>query len=455
MSTETPIPERLDPPITDPLFARLFPRLATGVHFGLDRMTAALSALGDPHLGIPALHIGGTNGKGSVASTTASILQASGCRTGLYTSPHLCSVTERFLVGGRPLSEARLLELAAEIADVVVAHGLTFFEATTLLAFHAFDREQVDVQVIEVGLGGRLDATNVIHPLACALTNVQRDHAEFLGESLPEIAGEKAGIFKPGVPVVTAETELAQLAVFEQAAARAGTRLYKLDPLEDLYDVELGRDHTSFVLETAAWGRLALTTPLLGRHQATNAALAVTLVGLLPAELRPSADAVRDGVSRVQWPGRDQLEVVDGRAWLLDVAHNTAGIESLVAVLDRLELPRPHVAVVGVLGDKDWHLMLPPLLSRMQQAILTQPPSAPEGRRWDPDEVLATVRPHLRPNDTAQEALVTVEPDFGCALERARAAVASGGSVIVTGSCHTVGDALIALDRVPFEPGPA
>lgn len=442
--------DRFAPSASEPVYRRLFPPLATGVHFGLDRVRAALARLGNPHDQVPALHIGGTNGKGSVASTAASILRASGLRTALYTSPHLCAVTERFRIDDEPIDEAELIARADEIREVVSSEGLTFFEAMTVLAFHAFARAGVEVQVIEVGLGGRLDATNVLHPLACALTNVQRDHAEFLGDTLPEIAREKAGIIKAGVPVLTAERGQPQLEVFRAAAARIGAPLTEVQAERHVQVVELSPEHTRFVLDTVAWGRLELTTPLVGRHQVTNTALAVALVGALPEALRPSAEAVRDGVARVRWPGRDQIEHIEGRTWLFDVAHNAAGIESLAAVLDRLDLPRPRVAVIGVLGDKEWHEMLPPLVTRCEHAILTQPPSAPEARRWDPSAARAQVIEAMQ----LEAQRVEVEPDFERALQQARHHSGGQGTVIVTGSCHTVGDGLRAVGRVPFAPRP-
>ena len=437
-------PDRLDRPFNDALFERLFPPLPAGVHWGLERVEAALGDLDHPERRAPALHIGGTNGKGSVASTAAAVLQRAGRRTGLYTSPHLCSVRERFQVGGRPLDQDRLIALADEIRPTVRAHGLTFFEAATVLAFHAFAAEGVEVQVVEVGLGGRLDATNVLRPAACALTNVALDHADFLGDTLTAIAREKAGIIKEGVPVVTAETDPGILAVFRGVAEREGAPLVVLDPRREIGAVDVTRERTTFTLETSVWGPLRLTTTLVGRHQAHNAALAVRLLEQLPAPLRPSASDVVEGIAGVRWPGRDQIEVIDGTTWLLDVAHNVAGIESLVSVLDRLALPEPRVALVGVLGDKEWARMLPPLLERVEASILTQPPSAPVGRRWDPVEAVASLG-----EPTAGAAVPTVELDFAAALARAREA-AEGGTVVVSGSCHTVGDALRALGRVPF-----
>ena len=418
---------------------RLFPPLATGVHWGLERSLRALEALGDPHLTYATIHVGGTNGKGSVASMLASILQAEGVRVGCYTSPHLCAFRERMQVCGAPLSDATLLERADEVRDVILRFGLTFFEAATVLGFHAFARAGVDVAVVEVGLGGRLDATNVVKPEVSTVTNVALDHADFLGHTLVEIAGEKAGIIKAGVPFVTAETNPELLGVFRRIARERGAPLTPVDPDREVEDLEVAADHTAFSLETRAWGRLELRTPLVGIHQAANAALAVEVLGHAPESLRPSREAIRKGIAAVRHLGRDQVEVIDGRTWLFDVAHNTAGIMSLVDTLDRLDLPRPFVALVGVLGDKDWRAMLPPLFSRADAAVLTQPPSAPPERRWDPVAAAGAV---------SSACPLHLEEDFVRALDRVRD-LAGSGTVVVTGSCHTVGNALTALDREP------
>lgn len=418
---------------------RLFPPLATGVHWGLERTERALAALGDPQRTYPTIHVGGTNGKGSVTSTLASVLQAHGRRAGCYTSPHLCSFRERILVDGRPLDEQTLLERAEEIRGVVVGCGLTFFEAVTVLAFHVFARAGVDFAVMEVGLGGRLDATNVIRPEVAAVTNVAMDHAEFLGDTLAEIAREKAGIMKSGVPFVTAEPSTLLRAVFEEVARERGTVVDYLEA-DAVRDVVVAHDATSFSMDTASWGPLHIRTPLVGRHQATNAALAVAVLDRLSPVHRPEARAVVDGIARVEYRGRDELAVIDGVTWLLDVAHNTAGMHSLVDTLDRLELPGPHVALIGVLGDKEWSTMLPPLLSRVDRAILTQPPSAPPERRWDPTTAAAAV-----PGITE----IQVEEDFEVALRAARTAAGSG-TVVVTGSVHTVGGAMKLLGREPL-----
>jgi dihydrofolate synthase/folylpolyglutamate synthase len=432
-------PDRLDRPFSDPLVARLFPPLATGVHWGLERTARALEALGDPHLAYRTIHVGGTNGKGSVVTTLASVLNASGLRAGCFTSPHLCSFRERMLVGGGPLSEEEILACAEEVREPVLRFGLTFFEAITVLGFQAFARAGVDVGVFEVGLGGRLDATNVVRPEVAAVTNIAKDHAEYLGSTLELIAREKAGIVKPGVPLVTAEARPELVDVFREVTRSVGAPFVAVDP-DALGEVEVAADHTAFTLPTRAWGDLRVRTPLVGRHQATNAALAIAVLEYLPDELRPTAEAVQSGIRSVEYHGRDQIEVDEGGTWLFDVAHNVAGTRSLVDTIDRLELPRPLVMVVGVLGDKDWRGMLPPLFSRADQAILTQAPSAPPERRWsvkDAGDSVGTI------------THVTVEEDFERAMQKARAE-AGKGTVLVTGSVHTVGSALSVLGLEPL-----
>jgi dihydrofolate synthase/folylpolyglutamate synthase len=432
-------PERLDRVFGDPLVDRLFPPLAAGVHFGLERMAQALAALDDPHLAYDTIHVGGTNGKGSVTASVGAVLRAAGRRTACYTSPHLCSFRERLLIDGAPIAEDLVLKYAAEVRETVTSLGLPFFEAVTLLAMHAFAREGVEVGVMEVGLGGRLDATNLVRPRVSAVTNVAMDHSEYLGDTLLAIAREKAGIMKPDVPFVTAETSPEILALFRSLAANVGAPL-KVVPPGAAHDVEVTRHHTALRLDTETWGELQLRTPLVGLHQAVNAALAVSLLEELEGDLRPGRDAVVEGLARVVHPGRDEVLRVRGGAWLLDIAHNTAGIRSLVDTIDRLELSRPLVALVGVQGDKDWQTMLPELFSRMDVAILTQPPTVPPERRWDPVAVAAQV-------ESLTE--VHVVPDFVEAVCEAEEKV-RGGTVVVTGSVHTVGSAMSFLGVDPY-----
>ena len=431
-------PDRLDRPFEDPLLYDLFPALATQVEWGLERTSRALSMLGDPHLSYASLHVGGTNGKGSVTAMLAAVTRASGHRTGCYVSPHLVSFRERILVDGAPIAEDALKEYGGEARDAVSRCGLTFFEAATVLALHAFAREGVEVASLEVGLGGRLDATNVVQPEVAVVTNVAMDHADYLGDTLLQIAREKAGILKPGVPFVTGEADLEVLALFEALASEVGAPLSRVAP-ESIHDLAVRSDGTSFRLASPTWGELEIVTPLVGAHQAMNAAVAVEACAHLGGRLRPTEREITRGIASVVHRGRDEVLVLDGRTWLLDVAHNPAGVASLCDTLDRLDLPSPRVALVGVLGDKDWAAMLPPLLDRVDHMVLTQPPTAPPERRWDPIEVARFLGEHGK--------LQVVEP-FGVALDEA-GRIAGDGTVVVTGSVHTVGGAMTLLGTAP------
>ncbi len=416
----------------------LFPGVPTAVDWGLGRMRAALAELGNPHRRYRALHVGGTNGKGSVASTWASVLRLQGARAGLYTSPHLCSFRERVMIDGEPVPARRLLDVAARLRPLARELGMSFFEAATLLALVVFAEDEVDAACIEVGLGGRLDATNVIEPEVTAVTNVALDHQDHLGHSLEEIAREKAGIIKPGVPVVTAEGRPAALRVLEGRAARAGAPFHRIQPWRDIQGLRLGRRGTRFSVRTAGGDLLDLRTPLPGAHQATNAALAVRALELLPTP--PSAEAVRAGVAAVRWPGRGQVHRVGDLNYIFDVAHNGAAVGALARVLADLAPPRPLAVLAGILGDKDWSRMLPPLVDLADVVVFTIPASAPPERSWDPRAVASEVGGGVP---------IQVVDEVGDAVRRA-AGLARGGTVVVTGSCHTVGDALQVLGVDPF-----
>ena len=422
----------------DAIAAWLFRRTTGGVRWGLERTQQMLAGVGDPHRRFAALHIGGTNGKGSVAACCEAVLRGAGHRVGLYTSPHLVSFAERIRIDGHPVDEALLAECVEALRPGIEASGATFFEAATAVAFLCFARAGVELAVVEVGLGGRLDATNVLQPLAAAITTVALDHTEYLGESLEQIAREKAGILKPGVPAVTGVADAGLLEVLRAEAARMGAPLRVLDEVAPVEAVRVGVEGTTFTSRSAAWGEHAVRTPLLGEFQARNAALAAELLALLPEGLRPAWVEVERGLAAVRWPGRMQLERVRGTTWLFDVAHNPAGVQALTAALDALgeALPRPRVLLAGVLADKDWRTMLPPLLARVDAAILTIPPTAPPARRWDPEAAARALEPHAVP--------VRVIPHFAAALSRATT-LAPHGTVLVTGSVHTVGDALAEL----------
>jgi dihydrofolate synthase / folylpolyglutamate synthase len=415
----------------------LFPRASGGIRWGLERTEALLAAVGNPHRRFRAVHVGGTNGKGSVCALADAALRAAGSArpVGLYTSPHLVSFAERIRVDGRPLDVGALAEAERALRPPVEETGATFFEAATALAFLAFARAGVETAVVEVGLGGRLDSTSVVEPLATAVTSVALDHTEYLGGTLEEIAAEKAGIFRADVPALTGETAPGPLAVLRRCAAEAGAPLALLDGVARVERVRTSLEGTSFLLDSDRWGRREVRLPLPGAHQARNAALAAELLGLLPEGVLPPWEAVEAGFAAVRWPGRMQVERIRGATWILDVAHNPAGARTLAETVAALAPERPLVMVAGVLADKAWEEMLPPLLDLADAAILTVPPSAPEGRRWDPAAAAARLAPPIP---------CRAIPELEAALMRAET-LAPHGTVLVTGSVHTVGDALRAL----------
>ena len=423
----------------DALLEELFPDRPSAVDWGLDRMRAALAEVGSPHRRYPSLHVGGTNGKGSVVATWESVLRLDGRRTGLYTSPHLCSFSERIRVDGAPVGRQLLLETAERLQPLARELSMPMFEAATLLALVVFAQEGVDAACIEVGLGGRFDATNVIEPEVVAITNVSLDHQEFLGATVEEIAREKAGIVKPGVPVVTAETDDRVLAVLADAAVDGGAPFVRVDPGRDVRDVRVGERGTTFRCAGPGGGFRELRTPLPGTHQAVNATLAVAALEMLPSP--PSARSIRTGVAAVDWPGRGQVVRLGGRYHIFDAAHNRAATDAVARTVDQLSPPRPLVAVVGILADKDWPRMVPAIAAVADTVVLTSPPSAPPERRWRPGEARAAAEGH--------SARVEVVEEIGVALKWATR-LAGEGTILVTGSCHTVGDALRALDARPF-----
>lgn len=418
------------------LVERLYPRITHGIRWGLDRTERLLAAVGDPQQRFAVVHVGGTNGKGSVAATVASVLTASGRRTGLYTSPHLVDFRERIQIDGVPIAEGPLLAAADRLWPIIEAEEPTFFEATTAIGFLALADAAVDVAVVEVGMGGRLDATNVVEPAVTVITNVDLDHSQYLGDTPEQIAAEKAGIIKPGIPLVTAARAPA-LGVLRERAAALDAPVVVVAPHEARavrYDVE----GTAFTMDSD-WGELDLRTPLVGLHHALNVAVAVRALESLADPFRPGVHAVRAGVRATHWPGRLERIRARGVDWVLDSAHNPAGVHALLHTLPGLERTGRVVVLVGILGDKDWLTMLPPLMEFADAVVLSTPPSAPPERRWQPAEVVRSL--------DASGAII--EPDFARAADRA-VELARGGTVVVTGSFHTVGAAFELLGVAPF-----
>jgi dihydrofolate synthase/folylpolyglutamate synthase len=414
----------------------LFRRTTGAVRLGLDHTRALLARLGDPHRDLRCVHIAGTNGKGSTTAALEALLRARGLRVGKYTSPHLVDFRERVTVDGVAIPEDEVSEfVTAHLADIEGTDA-TFFEATTAMALRHFARATVDVAVIETGLGGRLDSTNVVSPLAAVVTTIGIDHTEFLGPTLRDIAREKAGIFKPGVPAVIGDLDPAVAGWLAAHAREAGG-----EPVRALVEegaptaVTIAADGTHFTLDGPAGGGARYRTALLGHHQAANAATALLALDALGPGYALPVEARQRALASVRVPGR--FERV-GRL-IFDVAHNPDGVSVLARTLAAVRPPRPLVAVVCVLADKDWRSMLALLAPHVDLFVLTQAPTAPAGRAWDPDAAAEYAQSHGWP--------ALLERDLDRALRRA---LDEGETALVTGSFHTVGD---VMARLPGAPG--
>jgi dihydrofolate synthase/folylpolyglutamate synthase len=413
----------------------LFARTGGGSKYGLDRVRALLAEVGDPHLAVPVFHVAGTNGKGSTVATLDAVLRAGGRRVARFTSPHLVDFRERIVVDGRPIDEQAVVDFLGRWMPAAERLGATFFEITTALAFDWFARAGVDVAVVETGLGGRLDSTNVVSPEVAGVTAIGLDHTELLGDTRERIAGEKAGIFKAGIPAVVGELDPGVRAVLAEQARAVGASAVREVAVEcGVRDVRVGREGTAFTLD-APFGGARLVTPLLGGFQAHNVATALTMLDAAGAPWSVSpADAAR-ALAEVRLPGRFQWA---GR-YLFDVAHNPDGARVLAETLAALAPERPVAALVTVLADKDWRGMLTALAPVVDHFVLSTAPTAPPGRVWDPREAEAFAAAHGWP--------VTLEADFDRALARAERL---GATVLVTGSFHTVGDAMLRLQVDPL-----
>ena len=353
--------------------------------FHLDRMRLLLERVGNPHLSVPTIHVAGTKGKGSTAAMITSILTADGYSTGLYTSPHLHRVTERIRVGLEPVSRETFAGLVEELwpeAEYVNERSeygeLTFFEFVTAMAFLHFSSIGADFQVIEVGLGGRLDATNVVSPEVCVITPIMLDHVSVLGDTIELIAGEKAGIIKPGVPVVASPQSSTAIDVFARVASERDARLIQVSEVVEITPGAVGLDGQTFELRTPG-GAYDLHTTLLGDYQRENAAAAVTAVEMLS---RPVSRAgVVEGLGAVRWPARMQLMSADGVRVLADGAHNPESVAHLVeAVCQYFEFKR-LILVFGATRSHSAGGMLAELsgLSPVVAAVKSRHPKSAPG----------------------------------------------------------------------------
>jgi dihydrofolate synthase / folylpolyglutamate synthase len=335
----------------------------------LDRMDRALGLFDHPEKKYPSFHIAGTNGKGSVSAILHRILCLSGYRTALYTSPHLVSFTERIRIGDQEIAPAEVIALAEEIRDRTARANivLTFFEFATVMAFVHFARQGVDVGVIEVGLGGRLDATNLVQPVISVITTISKDHEAYLGSDIGSIAREKGGIIKPGVPVTCGNLPAEAVAVIKSLAQDRGIASYFLTSeyyfalnSDDLFDYKGLKQNFS-----------NLTVALRGRHQMANAAVALSALELASGPFSVSERAIREGLRTVRWPGRFEV-FGDGPVIVLDGAHNGEGAKALAEVLGDFRRGRKVKFLFASMQDKDWRLILDTLAKVADEFIFAR-----------------------------------------------------------------------------------
>ena len=415
----------------------LFSLEQIGIKLGLDQIRALLAALDHPDRAYPSIVIAGTNGKGSVTAMVERGLRAAGYRTGRYTSPHLVDLEERFAIDGHSIGPADVDRLAARIRAAAdsLEHPPSFFEATTALALEAFRDAPVDVAVLEVGLGGRLDATNAVASTAVAITAVDFDHQEYLGHTLPEIAAEKAGVIKPHGLVVLGENPEVVRDVVADAATRQQARLVYASEGVTL-DAVMTDGQLVATIQTprAAYGDLHIG--LRGRHQASNAVVAIRLLEELNAAglFRVPSAAIRAAIEDVTWPGRLETRAWRGREVLIDGAHNPAGARALASYL-REVAPRPVPFVIGAMRDKDVAEMLAALAPVASAFICT---SAQSSRALTPAELLAQAR-SVAPAVPAQTAASPLQ-----ALEIASRL---GPRIVVAGSLYLAGEVRASLGR--------
>jgi dihydrofolate synthase / folylpolyglutamate synthase len=421
--------------------------------FELAHMRALLAALDNPERRFPSVLIAGTNGKGSTAATLASILRASRLRTGLYTSPHLVRINERIRIGEESISDhdfALIHDLVDRTAERLLGENElpwhpSFFEMLTAIAFEHFARRKVEIAVLEVGMGGRLDATNVVEPLVSVITDISLDHQRFLGDTVPEIAGEKAGIMRSGGVVVTLPQQPKANDVIGNKILELGARAVNavpyvppVSPASSAY-LAIGADETPvsrYPLQVMG-EQIMVETPLLGRHQLRNVALAIAAAEELSRQGFPvTAASIERGIRETYWPGRFQVIPASGGApeYVFDVAHNPAGAWALRSTLSAGYPDRPLTFIFGVMRDKAIGEMAEILFPLADRVIATR---ADNPRSASPEEIREAA---ARTSTPIEEAA-----DVAASIELARTSARAGAVVVITGSIYIVGEAMRLL----------
>lgn len=413
-----------------------------GINLGLQRITSLLRLFAHPEEQIPIIHIGGTNGKGSTLAMLSSILQEAGYRVGTFTSPHLLSYRERFMINGTEISVVRLTELLEEILAVVsevqqeTGENPTEFEILTALAFLYFAREKVDVALIEVGMGGDIDSTNVVKkPLLSIVTNVSLEHTAYLGTTLTEIAQKKSGIIKQGCPVLTASDNGEVLKVLRKRAAACQASLGEIyKQVHWTVQEEKEQGGQVFSVQTAQGNYRELFLPFWGQHQLANAVLAIRAAELLQEQgWHIDEQVIRRGLAQAKWPGR--LEVIGTRPLVvIDGAHNPAGMAALAHwLVSKKSEVRRVILVIGMLDDKD-RSWAAGLIKPLVDLVVITKPNSERAQAWE------ELRQYFGKENSGKEISVLVIEDLSEALKKALQEATAQDLVLVTGSLYLIGE---------------
>lgn len=408
------------------------------IDLGLDRMLQIMERFGNPHKEFKSVHIAGTNGKGSTAAFIASVLKEGGYKTGLYTSPHLEKFNERVRISGTMIADEEVDFLSSEIkgaAKDLPAGELTYFEFTTALAFIYFARKKVDIAIIETGLGGRLDATNIVRPLLSIITPVALDHSDYLGSEISGVAAEKGGIIKEGVPLVMGRQEVEVERVLRQIALHNNSDAFSLG--SDFDCLLSGDGH--FNIKGINKDLKGLQVSLYGNYQAENAAVALVALELLSSyDFNVDENTLKKGIKETFWPGRFEI-FSDNPAVILDGAHNPAGAARLAEALREKFGGDKGVLVAGFMDDKDYCGILSALLPLASHIVLTKPD---QQRAYDPEKALPVVK------ELAGKSTVQVIPSMKDAITQGIMLAKDKRFIIITGSLYGVGEARGILKQV-------
>ena len=402
-----------------------------GWRLGLENITKLLDEMGDPQRRFKSLHIGGTNGKGSTAAMLEAMHRYGGYKTGLYTSPHLQDVTERIKVNGRPISKNRLVQYLESHRERIQRIGCTYFEALTAVAFQCFADEQVDLTFVEVGLGGRYDATNVIVPLLSVITEIDLDHTEHLGRTIAQITQEKAGIIKPGVACLSGSGKKAVNAILRADCASKKSPFYAIGELCQSSASYLSEEGSTFDLILAEKRLSNLKTRMVGTHQVRNSSLAIAACELLrQQDFFLEEKSIRDGLKKTVWPARLQ-KLAESPKVVIDVAHNPAGMRELLHALTVIYRYDRLILVVGLLRDKDYKTISKMIGTRADFMVLT----TPDSERALPAQQFADEISHY-------SSSYAIGPNVAQAFEVARKHSQQNDLICITGSHYVVGEFL-------------